>query len=77
MIKFADLKVGEYARITKLNRETTAYRSRLIAMGLLPGTVFKVTHIAPFGDPIEIEVKGYALSLRKSEAHLLLLEEVF
>jgi ferrous iron transport protein A len=74
-MQFKDLKVGQSARILKLSADASAYRSRLMAMGLLPGTVFKVSRIAPLGDPIEIEVRGYALSLRKSEATLLQLEE--
>jgi ferrous iron transport protein A len=74
-MQLKDLKVGQCARILKVNADASAYRSRLMAMGLLPGTVLKVSRIAPFGDPIEIEVRGYALSLRKSEASLLQLEE--
>ena len=75
-MQFADLKVGQSARILKIDSDTSAYRHRLMAMGLLPGTVFKVSRIAPLGDPIEIEIRGYALSLRKSEANLLHLTEV-
>lgn len=74
-MQFSDLKVGQIARILKLNSTISVYRSRLMAMGLLPGTVFKVKRVAPLGDPIEIEVRGYSLSLRKSEANLLHLEE--
>jgi ferrous iron transport protein A len=41
---------------------------RLMEMGLVPGTALKVAGVAPLGDPIEIELRGYRLSLRRSEA---------
>jgi ferrous iron transport protein A len=41
---------------------------RLMEMGLVPGTEFRVVGLAPLGDPLEIEIRGYRLSLRKSEA---------
>jgi ferrous iron transport protein A len=47
------------------------YRQKLIAMGLLPGTEFTVSRIAPLGDPVEILVRGFALSIRKNEANIL------
>ena len=45
-------------------------------MGLLPGTEFIVSHIAPLGDPVEITVRGFSLSLRKGEASILTVEQV-
>ncbi|WP_299489597.1 ferrous iron transport protein A [Acaryochloris sp. IP29b_bin.137] len=53
-----------------------AYKKKLLAMGLTPGTEFTVTHIAPLGDPIEIKVRGFRLSLRQAEAALLIVQEV-
>jgi ferrous iron transport protein A len=44
-------------------------------MGLTPGTEFTVTRYAPMGDPVEIEVRGFALSVRKDEATMLLVEK--
>jgi Fe2+ transport system protein FeoA len=41
---------------------------RLLEMGLLPGTTVRVVRVAPLGDPIELEVRGYALSIRRAEA---------
>ena len=70
-MQFKDLKVGQSACIISLTSENRPYRQRLIAMGLLPGTPFKVTRLAPLGDPIEISVRGFALSLRKNEAALI------
>lgn len=70
------LKIGHKARIIALAGGEKTYRQRLIALGLLPGTEFKVIRMAPLGDPIEIVVRGFSLSLRKCEATLLQIEEV-
>ena len=72
----SELKVGQQARILSLTVGHPSYRHRLIAMGLIPGTIFEVLRMAPLGDPIEIKVRGFALSLRKGEANILQIEEV-
>jgi ferrous iron transport protein A len=46
----------------------------MMDMGLVPGTEVKVVRVAPLGDPVEFEVKGYSLSLRKSEAREITVE---
>lgn len=76
MITIADLHKGERAKITGLVQGDKAYRRKLLALGLIPGTEFSIQRFAPLGDPVEILVRGYALSLRKSEAVLLQLERV-
>ena len=73
---FRNIKMGSKGRITGVQAGEPLYRGRLISMGLLPGTEFTVTRIAPLGDPIEITVRGFALSLRKSEASILQVEWV-
>lgn len=73
-MKFSDLKTGQTARVTAVKSGDTVYRQRLIAMGILPGTTFTVSRVAPLGDPIEIEVRGFALSLRKDEAEIIEIE---
>lgn len=75
-MQVSDLKVGDKARIIALSKGDTLYRHRLIAMGLIPGTEFTVSRMAPLGDPIEVRVRGFALSLRKNEANILQIEEV-
>lgn len=70
-----DLAIGESAKITGFDRMGKAYRKRLLAMGLTPGTEFKVTRFAPLGDPVEIKLRGFALTLRKDEAAILLIEK--
>ncbi|HUX82655.1 MAG: FeoA family protein [Halothiobacillus sp.] len=52
------------------------YRRRLMAMGLTPGTAFTVTRLAPLGDPIQIEVRNSALTLRKDEAMMLRIDRL-
>ena len=75
-MNFHALKIGQTARVKAYAEGDKVYRQRLTAMGILPGTTFTVTRIAPLGDPIEITVRGFALSLRKSEAAILQIEEV-
>jgi len=73
-MQVTDLKVGHTVRIISLKSGDKTYRQRLISMGLLPGTEFTVSRMAPLGDPIEILVRGFALSLRKAEAEILEIE---
>jgi len=75
-MKLAEMKKGHKGRITHIQSGDSLYRNRLISMGLLPGTEFTVTRIAPLGDPVEITVRGFALSLRKNEANILQIEQV-
>lgn len=75
-MQLKDMKIGNKARIVRLSSGEKGYRHRLISMGLIPGTELTVSRIAPLGDPIEIQVRGFALSLRKGEAGILQLEEV-
>lgn len=65
---FKDLKPGDSARVLRFNGLETVYRNRLMSLGLIPGTEFEVQHVAPLGDPIEIRVRGFHLSLRRNEA---------
>ena len=71
-----DLKVGESGRVVGYDPTGKAYRRRLLAMGLTRGTAISVTRLAPMGDPVEISVRGFALTLRKEEASSLLVERV-
>lgn len=66
-MKLHELKVGQSASVTKVGGEG-ALRLRLLDMGLIPRTEVKLTKIAPMGDPIEIHLRGYELTLRKDEA---------
>ena len=75
-MQFSEVKKGQKARIVGMKPGSPLYRQRLISMGLLPGTEFVITRIAPLGDPVEIAVRGFSLSLRKNEANLLQIEQV-
>ncbi|OKH24296.1 FeoA family protein [Chroogloeocystis siderophila] len=74
--KLRNLAVGCRGRVVGYEQTARAYREKLLPMGLTPGCEFTVTRHAPLGDPIEIEVRGFHLSLRKDEADALQIEEV-
>ncbi len=67
------LGVGESGVITKVEGEIPLKR-RILEMGAVPGTEVVVERVAPFGDPIDVKLKGYHLSLRKEEAEKILVE---
>lgn len=69
-----DMTVGQSGRIVGFGSNRSGYRQKLLSMGLTPGTTFTVTRVAPMGDPVEIRVRGFALSLRRDEAAILLIE---
>lgn len=62
--------VGESGTVRQISGDTIVGQ-RLCEMGLTPGTPFEVIRFAPLGDPIEIELLGFRLSVRKSEASLV------
>jgi len=65
-----DLKVGETARVVKLHGEGATKR-RIMDMGLTKGTEILVRKVAPLGDPMELNVRGYELSVRKADAEMV------
>ena len=65
------LKVGSAGTVTEI-KVAPANKSRLQEMGLLVGTSVELVRFAPLGDPVEIKVRGYNLTLRKSEAEQIL-----
>ena len=62
-----EVKIGQTVRIARLRGEG-AVKRRIMAMGLTKGTEVAVRKIAPLGDPIELTVRGYELSVRKGDA---------
>lgn len=72
-MNLATLKPGETGRITQIDVEGPLKR-RLMDMGILVGEEIKVEKVAPLGDPIEVKIKMYKLSLRKKEARNILVE---
>ena len=67
------LRIGESAHVVKLHGEG-AVKRRIMDMGVTKGTEVRVCKLAPFGDPIEIPVRGYQLSLRKADAEMIEVE---
>ena len=76
MIFLTEMQPGDMGRIAGFYPGDAAYRQKLLAMGLTPNTYFQVVRRAPLGDPIQIRVHAYFLSLRQSEAKLLKIERV-
>ena len=68
-----DVKVGEKTRVIKVHGQG-ALKRRIMDMGVTKGVEIYVRKLAPLGDPIEINVRGYELSLRKEDATLIEVE---
>lgn len=74
-MNLAQLKIGKSAKIIAVNGDG-ALRCRLLDMGLIPKTTVTLQKVAPMGDPIEIHIRGYELTLRKEEAEKIEVEEI-
>ena len=74
MVTLDNLKLGQSATVREFTDDFLSLK--LTEMGCFPGEVVKLTNIAPFWDPIAIEVSGYQLSLRKQEAHTVIVERI-
>lgn len=68
-----DVRVGETVKVVKLHGEG-AVKRRIMDMGLTKGTEVFVRKVAPLGDPVELTVRGYELSLRKADAEMIEVE---
>jgi ferrous iron transport protein A len=75
-IHLGEMPIGTVGRVLGYENILRGYKGKLLSMGLTPGTEFKVIRVAPLGDPIEISVRGFHLSLRKQEADALVVAEV-
>ncbi len=64
------VKVGETVKVVKLNGEG-AVKRRIMDMGITKGVEIYVRKVAPLGDPVEVTVRGYELSLRKNDAEMV------
>lgn len=69
------LNPGESATVVEIRGGGPFLRRRLLEMGILKGTTFKVQRVAPLGDPMEIRLKGSSVSLRMREAHHIIVEK--
>ena len=68
-----DVKVGETVKVVKLHGEG-AVKRRIMDMGITRGVEVYVRKVAPLGDPIEVTVRGYELSIRKADAEMIEVE---
>ncbi len=74
-MRITELIPGDKARLISFGTTDLQYRRRLLSLGVTCGTEFIVVRIAPLGCPIQIEVRGTALTLRKEEASQLIVEQ--
>lgn len=72
----SELKAGELAEITGYTLGNAAYRAKLLALGLTHGVQLKIINVAPLGDPFEIAVRGYHLSLRRDEVGVIKVKKI-
>jgi len=70
MATLKEARIGQTVRVKKLNGEG-AVKHRIMDMGITKGTEVYIRKVAPLGDPIEITVRGYELSLRKADAEMI------
>ena len=70
MATLRDAKIGSTVTVKKLNGEG-AIRRRIMDMGITKGTAVTVKKVAPLGDPMEVTVRGYELTLRKADAEMV------
>jgi len=75
MKKLSEIKVGTQVVVKKL-LSSGKYRLRLMEMGVIVGSKVEIIKVSPLGDPLTILVRGYELTLRKSELDLILVEEL-
>ena len=68
-----DARVGETVKVVKLTGEG-AVRRRIVDMGITKGVEVHIRKVAPLGDPVEVNVRGYELSLRKADAEMIEVE---
>lgn len=75
-VSLSEMRSGEMGRICGFHAGDISYRRRLLAMGLTPNTHFQLVRRAPLGDPVQIRLHDYSLSIRQGEAHLLKIERI-
>ena len=73
MATLREVKVGDNVKVTKING-TGAVKRRIMDMGITKGVEIEVRRVAPLGDPIELTVRGYQLSIRKADAQMIEIE---
>ena len=77
MLKLIGVAVGQKVKLLHFEKGAKLYRHRLLAMGLTPGVEIKVLSKAPLGGPIQLELRGYQLSLRPCECQQIAVEGIY
>ncbi len=75
-MELSTMEVGSSAKILGFNKADRNYRRKLLSMGLTPGTEITVVRVAPMGDPVQIQLRGFPLTLRREEGDILKLESI-
>lgn len=70
-MKLKEMKINDTGVVTHYDRSNRTYRQQLLRMGLIKGAEFTIIRKAPLGDPIELDLNGFRLTLRKAEADTL------
>lgn len=72
-VNLTNLPIGEDAKVTAVHGDSQTTK-RLMEMGVVPGASVRMIKSAPFGDPLEVRVRGYNLAMRKSEADQIIVQ---
>ncbi|WP_297056320.1 FeoA family protein [Thermosulfurimonas sp.] len=75
-MRLSEVKPGTKVKIIRLTEAPSVLKRRLLDMGVLSGEPLLVERVAPLGDPLEIKIKGYRLSLRREEAEKIQVEVI-
>ena len=75
MLTLKDIKVGKRVKVLKLEGEG-ALKRRIMDMGITKGVEIYVRKVAPLGDPMEINLRGYELTLRKADSEMIIVETI-
>lgn len=75
-MKLSNLRINKKAKVVSINILNQSVKRHILEMGLVRGTIIRVCKIAPMGDPISIELRGYELAIRKEEARFIEVEVI-
>lgn len=75
-MKLSNLRINKKAKVVSVNILNQSVKRHILEMGLVNGTIIKVCKVAPMGDPIIINLRGYELAIRKEEAEFVEVEVV-
>lgn len=75
-MKLSNLRINKKAKVVSVNILNQSVKRHILEMGLVKGTIIKVCKVAPMGDPIIINLRGYELAIRKEEAEFVEVEVV-